>query len=295
MSGVYGFIFGLALGASLSFGAGDVFEQAEQLYWHTDYHASLRLLASDHNPNAAFYGLTGKDHFMLGEYKKAVESFEKAAALEPGNSDYQLWLGRAYGRRAETGGWLSAGGNAVKARQSFEKAVALDPGNREALNDLFDYYLNAPGLLGGGADKAEAIARRIASERPAESEFEQAQLAEHRKQFDAAEAHLRRAIEFAPREVGRVLDLAHFLAKRGRLEESDAHFTAAERLAPHDPNVAFAEAKTDIENRRKLDRARKLLEQYLAAEITPDDPPKQTAEQLLRTAEGLLAGGARPE
>jgi len=277
----------------LGFGASDVIEQADRLYRHTDYHASLRLLGSEHNPDAAFYSLMGKDHFMLGEYKKAVDAFEKAAAMEPSNSMYQLWLGRAYGRRAETSGWLTAGGNAVKARQSFEKAVALDPNNREALNDLFDYYLNAPGLLGGGADKAEAIARRIANERPAESEFEEAQLAEHRRQFDAAEAHLRRAVQFAPREVGRVVDLARFLAKRGRLEESDARFTEAERLAPHDPTVAFAEAKVDIENRRKLERARKLLEQYLAAEITPDDPPKQAAEQLLHTADGLLAGSGR--
>jgi Flp pilus assembly protein TadD len=293
MLGIKGFVAGLVLCSAAGFGAGDVLERADQLYRRTDYVASLRLLASEHTSDAAAYNLVGKDHFMLGEYKKAVESFEKAVALEPRDSNYQLWLGRAYGRRAETGGWFTAPGNALRTRECFEQAVTLDPKNREALNDLFDYYLNAPGLLGGGADKAEAIARRIASERPAESEFEQAQLAEHRKQFDAAEAHLRRAVEFAPREVGRVLDLARFLAKRGRLEESDARFTEAERLAPHDPRVAFAEAKTDIENRRKLDLARKLLEQYLASEITPDDPPKQTAEQLLRTAEGLLAGSGR--
>jgi len=281
MRGVSGFLSAIALTSSLALGAGGVLDQADRLYRRTDYRASLRLLASDGDPGAANYSLVGKNHFMLGEFKKAVEAFEKAAALEPRDSGHQLWLGRAYGRRAETGGWLGASGNAVHARQCFERAVALDPANREALNDLFDYYLNAPALLGGGMEKAEAIARRIAGDRPAESEFEQAQLAEHRKQFDAAEAHLRRAVEFAPREVGRVLDLARFLAKRGRLEESDARFAAAERLAPHDPRVAFAEAKTDIENHRQLDRAQTLLEQYLAADITPDDPPKQAAEQLL--------------
>jgi len=277
---------GLLLGMAMGWAADSGFDQADRLYRRTDYKASLRLLAAEHNPNAATHNLIGKDHFMLGEYKKAVEAFEKAVAIEPGNSMYELWLGRAYGRRAETGGWFGAAGNASKARQCFEKAVALDPHNREALNDLFDYYLNAPGFLGGGMDKAEAIAQRIAAERPAESEFEQAELAEHRKQYAAAEAHLRRAVEFAPREAGRVLDLARFLAKRGRLEESDARFAEAERLAPDDPAVAFAEAKADIENHRKLDRARKLLEQYLASEITPDDPPKQAAEQLLREASG---------
>jgi Flp pilus assembly protein TadD len=281
------------MAAAVVFGAADVVGQADQLYRHTDYQGSLRLLAAEHKPTAEIYSLMGKNQFMLGDYKKALEVFEKAAAMEPANSEYQLWLGRAYGRRAETGGWLGASGYAVKARQCFEKAVALDPHNREALNDLFDYYLNAPSLLGGGMDKAEAISRRTASDRPAEAEFEQAQLAEHRKQYDAAEAHLRRAVQFAPRETGRLVDLARFLAKRGRLEESDSHFTAAERLAPHDPQVTFAEAQTNIENRRNLDRARALLQQYLVSDVTPDDPPKQNAQQLLRTAEGLLAGSGR--
>ena len=30
----------------------------------------------------------------------------------------------------------------------FERSVALDPSNREAVGDLFDYYLGAPGFLG---------------------------------------------------------------------------------------------------------------------------------------------------
>ena len=34
--------------------------------------------------------------------------------------------------------------------------MQLDPHNGEATGDLFDYYLNAPGMLGGGLDKAAA-------------------------------------------------------------------------------------------------------------------------------------------
>src|SRR5579871_6528258 len=176
MAGLKRLTGGLFLCAALAVAETSVLERAERLYQHTDYTGSLRLLSAEHDSSAAAHLLTGKNHFMLAEYKKAVEAFEKAAALEPSNSEFQLWLGRAYGRRAETGGWLTATGNATHARQCFEKAVALDPNNREALNDLFDYYLNAPSLLGGGTDKAEAIARRIASDRPAESEFEEAEL-----------------------------------------------------------------------------------------------------------------------
>ncbi|MGP0072327.1 MAG: tetratricopeptide repeat protein [Bryobacteraceae bacterium] len=263
-----------------------VVRQASALYQRTQYEDSLHVLAKDPTPDADEYLLSGKNYFMLGNYKRAIEFFEMALALSPNNSEYELWLGRAWGRRAETSGWLTAGVHASRARQHFERAVALDAHNREAKNDLFDFYLNAPGFLGGGLDKAEAIAKSIASERPPESEFEEAQLADRRKDYAAAEAHLRRAMELAPSEAGRVVDLARFVAKRGRLAESDVLFQRARKLAPDLPRLGFAQARTDIENHRNLEQARGLLEQYLHASLTPDDPPRQEAEKLLRRAGG---------
>ena len=264
----------------------DTVRQANALYQRTLYEDSLHVLAGDSTPDAAAYLLSGKNYFMLGDYKRATEFFEKALALSPSNSDYELWLGRAWGRRAETSGWLTAGLHASKARQCFEKAVALDPHNREAKNDLFDFYLNAPGFLGGGLEKAEAIAKSIANERPPESEFEEAQLADRRKDYAAAEAHLRRAMELGPSEAGRVVDVARYVAKRGRLAESDALFEQARKLAPSQPRVSFAEARVDVENHRNLEQARGLLQQYLHSSLTPEDPPRQEAEKLLRRAGG---------
>jgi len=264
----------------------DVVRQATALYERTAYQDSLRVLAEDPAPDAADYFLSGKNYFMLGDYKKAVEFLERAAAISPMNSDYALWLGRAWGRRAETSGWLMAGVHASKARQYFERAVALDRHNREAKNDLFDFYLNAPGFLGGGVEKAAALAKSIAQERPPEYEFEEAQLADKRKDYAAAEAHLRRAMELAPHEAGRVVDLARYVAKRGRLAESDALFEQARKMAPSQPRVAFAEARVNIENHRKLEQARELLQSYLHASLSPDDPPRQEAEKLLQRAGG---------
>ncbi len=260
--------------------------QASALYESTEYESSLHVLSADPAPDAANYLLSGKNYFMIGDYKNAAESFEKALAISPNNSDYELWLGRAWGRRAETSGWLMAPMHASKARQCFERAVTLDPKNHEAKNDLFDFYLNAPGFLGGGLERAAALAQTIANERPPEYQFEQAQLADRRKDYVAAEAHLRRAMELAPTQAGRVLDLARYVAKRGRLAESDALFEQARKLAPSLPRVAFAEARVDIENHRNLDQARKLLQDYLHASLTPDDPPRQEAEKLLRRAGG---------
>src|SRR5580658_10232120 len=271
---------------TLAWASPEVVRRASDLYQRTDYAGSLHVLAEDPAPDAAGHLLTGKNYFMSGDYKKAIEFFEKAVAISPANSEYELWLGRAWGRRAETGGWLMATSHASKARQCFEKAVALDPSNREAKNDLLTYYLNAPGFLGGGLEKAEAAARSIALERPPEYNLEEAEIAEKRKDYAAAEAHLRRAMELAPTEPGRVLDVARFLAKRGRLQESDLLFEQARKMFPGQPKVAFVEATVDIENHRSIDKARALLEEYLHASLTPDDPPRQEAERLLRRTSG---------
>ena len=168
-------------------GADDPLAKAEELYRHTDYRASLTLVRESGQTSGEAYCLIGRDHFMLGDYKKATEAFERAFApgARPIRSTH-YWLGRSFGRRAETSSPFLAPRYASKARAYFEKAVALDPNNEEALNDLFDYYLEAPGFLGGGYDKAEAIAKRIAERNPAEGHFArsavggQAQAVRHR-------------------------------------------------------------------------------------------------------------------
>jgi Flp pilus assembly protein TadD len=271
------FVFAAGLFAS----AADL-KQAEDLYQRTEYAASLKILAGESAEGAKAYLLIGKNYYMLGNYKRATEAFQRAMALDTTSSDAALWLGRTYGRRAETASPFMAPGNASKARQYFEKAVQLDPHNNEALNDLFDYYLQAPGFLGGGMDKAATVAKRIGERSPAEFDFAQAQLADRQKEFDTAEQHLRNAIAKAPREVGRVIDLAKYLAKRGRYRESDATFEEAAKLAPDSPNVLFAQAHTFIHEKRRLDEARVLLEKYVHSSLTPDDPPREEAFRLLK-------------
>ncbi len=262
------------------------YDRALDLYTHTDYQASLNLLLPAGEKAAPELALIGQDYFMLGDAKRATEFFEQAVAAEPGNSVYHHWLGRAFGRRAEMGNPFTAFGYASKARQHFEKAVELNPKNSEAVNDLFEYYLEAPGIIGGGMDKAVIIAERIAEHNAAEGNYARARIEEKRKNYSRAEEHLRRAMELAPRQVGRVIDLARFLAKRGRYEESERTFVAAEKLAPNAPRVMYARAASYIETGRNIEMARGLLEKYLASSLTPDDPSREEAQKLLHQASG---------
>ena len=51
-------------------------------------------------------------------------------------------------------GMMSKMSMAPKLRNAFETAVKLDPSLTEARSALIEYYLQAPSMVGGGADKA---------------------------------------------------------------------------------------------------------------------------------------------
>jgi tetratricopeptide (TPR) repeat protein len=271
----------LTISLVLSAATAQDFSRAESLYQHTDYEGSLALLDKNSGDSAVNF-LIGRDYFMMGEFKKACEYIQKASAAAPTNSEYMDWLGRAYGRRAETANPLSAPSHASKARQAFEQAVKLDSKNSDALSDLFDYYVDAPGFLGGGLDKAEQVAQKIAAIDPPQGYYVRAQLAQKRKDFENAEQSLRKAVAIAPHEVGHMVTLARFLANQGRTRESDAVFAQAEKINPNAPQVWFARADTLIKEKRNLQEARELLQRYVKAPTTVDDPPKTEAARLLR-------------
>ena len=97
---------------------------------------------------------------------------------------------------------------------------------------------------------------------------------------------VRRAAELAPQQVGRLIDLAKFLARQGRYQESEQSFQRAASIAPDSPKLLFERADIYIKTGRNLEEARSLLQRYLNASLTPDDPPRHEAEKLLRQVSG---------
>ena len=272
--------------AWLAWASGPDLDRANKLYNITEFQQSLEVLRAVPNKDAAVYELMGRNYYGQGDFRRATEALEQAAILAPGNSGVYLWLGRAYGRRAETSSIITAPGLANKARQFFEKAAQLNPANLEAQSDLFEYYLEAPGILGGGFDKAAATAAQIARISPSEGYWAQARLAEKHKEFGSAEAQLRRALEIAPQQVGRLIDLARLLTRRGRYQEADQSLAKAEQIAPNSARLMYAKADLYIKSKRNLDIARELLKRYLNSTLTPEDPPKADAAKLLKQVQG---------
>ena len=261
-------------------------ERATDLYSRSDYADAVALLQQA-PANAANLELLGQCYFMLGDFRKATDRLERAAALNPADSMIETWLGRAWGRRAESAFPLAAIGYAAKTRDAFERAVRMDPANAEALGDLFDFYMEAPRMIGGGLDKAEALLPRYARYDPLGYYVARAKVDETKQEFASAEASFRHAVEMAPRKIPIVLNLAQFLARRGRYDEAENVFRQAVSMAPDAPRVFFARADTYIKCRRNVEQARELLRKYLAANnLSPEDPPRWEAQKLLRKAEG---------
>lgn len=263
-------------------------EEARGLYNHTDYRGALKLIQNLPTQNGSSRELSGRCRFFLGDYKAATDDLQQAVQAEPGVSDHYLWLGRAWGRRAETSVFFMAVKYAAETRKAFEKAVQLNPANIEAVNDLISFYLDAPGFLGGGVDRAVALSETMRQHDPVEYQYSLAQIAIHNKDLDAAESHLRKAVEMAPRKISRLVDLAKFLAGRGKLRESDALFDQAAGIDPKDKRLLYGRAEAYIKGKRNLDAATKSLQSLLQLPLTPEDPSREDVQKLIQRA---AAGG----
>ena len=241
---------------------------------------ALRLPAAAEDAEKLFSA--GQQAYAAEDYERAVSWFEQAVQIQPSVSLYHLWLGRACGRRAERVFFTRAIGLAKRTGAAFQKAVELDGSSIEALNDLLDFYLQAPGMVGGGEEKAPPLAARLARLSPAEGHRAQSLMLANKKDWAGAEAELRRALDIEPSKPGRLLELASFLSERGRAAEADALFDRAAGLAPDSPEYLFARGRHLVESKRNPETARQLLEQYLQSPRRPDDPPPSQVKALLK-------------
>jgi len=87
---------------------------------------------------------------------EAIAQAEKATTARPDDGKAWLWLGNAYGQKALEVMILAKPKWAGKCRDAYEKAVAVSPADPDPRLQLIQYYLQAPGFMGGGRDKAEA-------------------------------------------------------------------------------------------------------------------------------------------
>jgi tetratricopeptide (TPR) repeat protein len=229
--------------------------------------AILQQKINDDASDAESYNLLCRTYFMEEDWDHAIPACERARNLDPRNSLYALWLGRAYGEKAGLVGFFSAAGMAKKVRTSFERAVELDPKNWEARTDLAEFYLEAPGIVGGGKDKARAQADALMPLNPGMSHWVAARIAEKEKDAAAAEREYRAEIAVTHSSARSLLDLAIFLRHANRLDEMVDVLHKLESAQLDRPDSLMDGASLLLRTDRDSPLAVRLLREYLKSPV----------------------------
>jgi tetratricopeptide (TPR) repeat protein len=262
--------------------SGRVDEALTQLHGQID--------ASPNDPVA--HNLLCRAYFSLGEWDRGISACEKAVSLDPDNSQYHLWLGRIYGEKADKSGFMTAAGLARRVRDEFEKAVHLNPKSVDARSDLAEFYLEAPGIVGGGRDKAQAQADSLASLDPARGHWVNGRIAEKKKDFPTAEQEYREAIQASHGSASAWLNLGLYYRHRERWDEMEQALTHV-RGAPLDrPDALVDAAEILIHSQRNLPEAVLLLQAYLKSSAKVEQAPAFKVHYLLGTADEKLGDRA---
>jgi tetratricopeptide (TPR) repeat protein len=211
-------------------------------------------------------------------WDEAIASCERSVQFAPGNSNYHMWLGRAYGEKADRVSFVTAYKMAKLIRAEFEMAASLDPRNGPALSDLGEYYVAAPGVLGGGHNKAEAVAAQLDAFAPDRAHGLRARIAEHKKDYAGAEAEYRLRVSAAAH--GSVdtfaqawMDLGGFYRRRARWDEMQAAVeSGAAAATDHGPALVDG-ASTLLRANREPKQAEQWMRRYLDGNSLSEEAP----------------------
>lgn len=250
---------------------------------------------SSYPSDAESFNLLCRAYYTLDDWDRAESACKKAVALSPEVSRYHRWLGRVYGEKANRANFLAAAGLAGKVRDEFQRAVDLDQKDTNARIDLAEYFLEAPGIVGGGQDKARVQAKLIGSLDPAMEHWVYARIAEKNKDAVTAEREYHQIVTLSKGDAEAWLNMALFLRRQKRLDDMEQAIVKANQAPMTKPEVLVDAAQTLFRSGRAFPFAIELLQRYLAAGPV-EEAPAFKAHYVLGTLlekQGDKAGAAR--
>jgi tetratricopeptide (TPR) repeat protein len=204
-------------------------------------------------------------------FDDAAKELEKALALEPTSSLYALWLGRAYARQAQKASLFKQPGLAKKTRNTFQRAVDLDPDNLEARESLVEFYLQAPGIVGGSVSKANAEAAEIGKRNPTRGAIARGRILEKNKQYAEAEQLYRSGL--ANERKSATVRLGSLYQSQSDWEKMFTLFEETLRKDPAETWPLYHVGKTSALSGQRLERGEQALLAYVKTTPEEGDAP----------------------
>ncbi|MHB1686386.1 MAG: tetratricopeptide repeat protein [Ignavibacteriaceae bacterium] len=239
--------------------------------------AILQNIISKNKYQAEAHYLLSRVYYMENNTDKAEDLAEDAVKLDNNNAEFHYWLGVCYGKDAQNASIFRRPFLAGDTKDEFEKALRLNPDHIGARAGLAQYYLMAPGILGGDINKAieqtnillkldEVQGRFLLARiylkqnkpKDAENEFVvlEKKIGDSKKYFDFYNVYgyfllnqgrvdeaiekFRKQVQLAPDNANSHDSLGEALLKKGLLKESLAEYNKALQI---DPNFQSSKEK----------------------------------------------------
>ena len=245
------------------------FPQARRQFDAGNYTGAISTLqpaASQAPPNGEVYYWLGRSYYELRDYDNSIANLEKAVAIDPKNSLYHQWLGEADGGKADVDRSFSF---ARKVKKEFEAAVSLNGSNIQARRDLEEFCLDAPWIVGGSKDEAQAQVNAIAAVDPIEGHLARAlYYREASKDNGQAESEYKQVLAAKPKKPEPYFEVADFYVAQNRPADIETAIQAAAAVSPNDPRITFYRGVEGVLANQNLPDAEQDLKSYLAT--TPD-------------------------
>lgn len=108
---------------------------------------------NDENDDAQYW--LGRTYFMLRKFEEASDCLETAIDLNDKNADYYFWYGNSLGNEIQSVNVIKQALMAGDILEAYEKAIEVDPKHIGAHIGVAQFYLQAPGIMGGDIEKAK--------------------------------------------------------------------------------------------------------------------------------------------
>jgi tetratricopeptide (TPR) repeat protein len=222
----------------------------------------------------------GRISFDEKNYDDAEEFFEESVEANDKVPEYHNWLGNTYGQIAQDANMLKKSSLAPKMRSEWERAVALKADYIDPRESLVQYYLQAPGFLGGGVDKAEETAKQIMKINVARGHAQMGAIYVHEKKIPEAEKEYLEMVKADPNTRAR---LGNFYLSQKMYDKSFALSEEALKKDPNDMVAMYVIGRTSAVSGTKLDRGEECLKKYL--QYTPKSNEPSHAGATMRLAQ----------
>lgn len=259
-------LFSIPLGAQTSL------ENARKLYEErkpAEVKKILSTINDDSKEYAAAQYYLGRIAFDEKNYDDAQEFFEEAVDANDKVAEYQNWLGNSYGQMAEEANMIKQEMLAPKMKNAWESAMALDPTYVEPRESLVQFYLQAPGFMGGSVDKAKEMARQIMKQNAARGHLQMGNIYNKEKQPAEAEREFIEMVKADPTYQAR---LANYYVNQKQFDKAFALYEETVKKNSNDMASIYQIGKTSALSGQKAERGEACLKKYLAYTPKPNEP-----------------------